>query len=42
MGVSYLNQYLSVVVHACHLSYAGGVNSRIMVQDGLDKNERPY
>jgi hypothetical protein len=33
---------LSMVVHTCHSSYAGGINSMMSVQAGPGINIRPY
>jgi hypothetical protein len=33
---------LSTVVHACNVSYWGGISRRIKVQIGGGKNMRPY
>jgi hypothetical protein len=36
------NKNLDIVVHACHPSYAGSINRRIMVQAGQSIKARPY
>jgi hypothetical protein len=30
-----------MVVHFCHTNYIGGINRKIMAQDGLEKMVRP-
>jgi hypothetical protein len=34
------NKKLGIVVHACHSSYSGNGNRRLVVQAGLDQNTR--